>query len=48
MLFVHSLWGMTQPPTVIEDLATYSGKDATVFNRVDSRFYKYNNLGLSR
>lgn len=36
---------MAQIPTIVEDLAIYNGNDATVFNKADNKFYKYNNLG---
>lgn len=42
IVFSHT---MAQIPTIVEDLAIYAGNDATVFNKVDGKFYKHNNLG---
>ena len=36
---------MAQDLTVIDDLASYTGTDATVFSKADGNVYKYNSMG---
>ncbi|MBR1411533.1 MAG: hypothetical protein IJ577_00230 [Prevotella sp.] len=36
---------MAQDLTIVEDLASYTGTDATVFSKADGNVYKYNSMG---
>ena len=39
-------YAFEQNLTIIDDLASYTGTDATVFNKADGKVYKYNSMGL--
>ena len=40
-----SMFASAQELTIIDDLATYTGTDATVFSKADGKVYKYNSMG---